>query len=83
MQTRFDVTTIGSTMLRLSVQPGERLETAPVYQVHTAGTESNTMAALARMGCKCAWISRLGDNAIGRRIARDLHAYGVDVTRVI
>lgn len=79
---RFDVTTIGSTMLRLSVPAGERLETAGVFQVHTAGTESNTMAALARMGHRCAWVSQLGDNALGRRVARDIHAYKVDVSRV-
>ncbi len=79
---RFDVTTIGSTMLRLSVPAGERLETAGAFQVHTAGTESNTMAALARMGRRCAWVSRLGENALGHRITRDIGAYKVDVSRV-
>jgi 2-dehydro-3-deoxygluconokinase len=79
---RFDVTTVGSTMLRLSVAPGERLETAGAYQVHTAGTESNTMAALSRMGLRCAWMSQLGANALGRRITRDIQAHGVDVSRV-
>lgn len=80
--TRFDVTTIGATMLRLSVPPGERLETAAVYQVNTAGTESNTMVALSRMGCRCAWVSQLADDPLGRRILRDIGAFGVDGSRV-
>lgn len=80
---QFDVTTIGSTMLRLSVPQGERLETAPCFQVNTAGTESNTMVALSRMGMRCSWVSRLSDNALGQRISRDIRGYDVDVTRVI
>ncbi|RJQ57173.1 MAG: sugar kinase [Desulfobacteraceae bacterium] len=80
---RLDVTSIGSTMLRLSVSPGERVETAPHFAVHTAGTEGNTLAALSRMGFKTGWVSRLKDDVIGHRIAGDLRAFGVDTSRVI
>lgn len=81
--TRFDVTSFGSTMIRLSVPRGERLESAPIYQVHTAGSESNTMAALARMGKRTAWASRLKDDALGRRIASDIGRHGVDTSRIV
>ena len=80
---RFDVTAIGSTMLRLSVPSGERLESAGTFQVHTAGTESNTLTALSRMGLKTGWVSRLGDSPLGRRVAREVHSFGVDTSRVI
>ncbi|MCG8550566.1 MAG: sugar kinase [Desulfobacterales bacterium] len=80
---KFDVTTLGSTMLRLSVPPGERLETAPCFQVHTAGSESNTMVALSRMGKQCAWVSKLCDNALGQRIVHDIRGYNVDVAGVV
>ena len=80
---RFDVTTIGSTMLRLSVPTGERLETAGTYSVHTAGTEGNTMVALSRMGRTVGWVSRLKNDALGRRIEKDIHAFGVDTSRII
>ncbi len=83
MDKRFDVTSLGSTLVRLSVPPGDRLETAPVFEVRTAGTESNTLTALSRMGKKTGWISRLTDNALGRRIAREIGSFGVDVSRVI
>lgn len=80
---RYDVTTIGSTMLRLSVPAGQRLETAPNFEVHTAGTESNTMAALSAMGKRCAWVSKLCDNALGRRVVHDIRGYDVNVDRVV
>lgn len=83
MSQRFDVVSLGSTMLRLSVPPGMRLETAPRFDVHTAGTESNTMTALARLGRKTAWASRLVDNPLGRRIANEIRYHGVDVSGVI
>ncbi len=83
MKKRFDVVAVGSTMLRLSVPAGERLETAPVYEVRTAGSESNAMAALARLGRRTAWVSRLVDNPLGRRVAGEISAHGVDVSGVI
>jgi len=83
MDRPLDVISVGSTMLRLSVPAGERLETAPVFEVRTAGTESNTMAALARMGFRTAWVSRLADNPLGRRIASEIGRHGVDVSRII
>ena len=81
--TKMDVTAIGSTMIRLSVPKGERLETAPVYEVRTAGTESNTLAALARIGKKVSWCSRLTTNLLGHRIVRDIMSCGVDTSQVI
>jgi len=83
MDKRFDVTSLGSTLLRLSVPPGDRLETAPMFEVRTAGTESNTLTALSRMGKKTGWVSRLTNNPLGRRIAREIGSFGVDVSRVI
>jgi 2-dehydro-3-deoxygluconokinase len=80
---QFDVTSLGSTMIRLSVPPGKRLETASSYEVRTAGTESNTLVALSRMGRKTAWISRLCDNALGQRIAHEIQSHGVDTSHII
>jgi len=80
---KFDVTSVGSTMIRLSVPSGERLESANSYSIHTAGTEANTLTALSRMGRKTAWISRLKQDALGQRIESDIHTFGVDTSRII
>lgn len=78
-----DVVTIGETMLRFSPPLGESLESAPVFQVDPGGAESNIAVALARLGLTVGWISRLPDDALGRRIAGQIRYHGVDTSRVI
>jgi 2-dehydro-3-deoxygluconokinase len=74
---------IGETLVRLTPQDGETLETAPQLAVHVGGAESNVCAALAHLGIPTAWISRLPDNALGRRIAAAVRGYGVNVEGVV
>ncbi|MFH1538937.1 MAG: sugar kinase [bacterium] len=80
---KLDLTTFGETMIRISVRQGERFENASEVDLHTAGSESNTAVALARIGMKTAWASRLTDNALGRRIEADVACHGVDTRGVI
>ncbi len=79
----YDVITIGETMLRLTPDSHLRLEQAESLQVHVGGSESNTAVGLARLGKRVAWISRLTDNHLGRRIERAIAAHGVDTKNVI
>lgn len=81
--TAFDVITWGETMLRLSSPRGVALESATVLDVAIGGTESNLAIALARLGKRVSWVSRLPDNPIGRRIAREIGSHGVDTSHVI
>ena len=74
--------TLGEAMLRLSVRPGDRLEDAPAFDVHVAGTEANVAFAAARVGLCSAWVSALPTNPLGRRVAATLAAGGVDVSLV-
>ena len=69
-------------MLRLSVRPGDRLEDAPAFEVHVAGSEANVAFAAARVGLRTAWVSALPDNPLGRRVAGTLAGGGVDVSFV-
>ena len=69
-------------MLRLSVRPGERLEDAPAFNAHVAGSEANVAFAAARVGLRAAWVSVLPDNVLGRRVANTLAAGGVDTSLV-
>jgi len=79
----FDVVTFGETMLRLSPPPGFALEQAQTLEFSAGGTESNMAIALARLGRRAGWVSRLPSNPLGRRIARDIAAHGVDVSRIV
>lgn len=79
----YDVVTWGETMLRLSTPRGVPLEGAVALDVAAGGTESNLAIALARLGRRTAWVSRLPDNPLGRRLAHDIAAHGVDVSHVL
>lgn len=81
--THLDVYTFGEAMLRLSVAPGDRLRSAPAYDVNVGGSESNVAMALARLGRTVAWGSRLPSNELGRRVAESVAAAGVDVSGVV
>ena len=78
-----DVLTFGETMLRLSAPHFGRLEEAVSLDVRVGGSESNTAVALARLGLKTAWFSRLPNNPLGRRIENEIRRWGVDTSRMI
>lgn len=74
-----DLVTFGETMLRLSPPDEERLEIADQYNVDVAGAESNVAVAAQRLGLDSAWLSKLPDSPIGRKVARELRGHGVAV----
>lgn len=80
--TDFDVITLGESMWRLSPPGFQRLETTQRLDINVAGAESNVAAALARLGKRVAWWSRLPDNPPGHHVANTLRMLGVDVSGV-
>ena len=80
---RYDVVTLGETMLRLMPPGLQRLEQATNLEIEVGGTESNLAIGIARLGLTVLWLSRLTANPLGRIIARTIAGYGVDTSRVI
>jgi 2-dehydro-3-deoxygluconokinase len=80
---RFDVVSLGESMLRLSVPIGRRLDDARSLDVEVAGAECNVCYALARLDRKVGWVGRLPDNPLGQNVLRALRADGVDVSAVV
>jgi len=80
---RYDVVAIGETMIRFSPPGFLRLEQSDTYELHVGGSESNTAAGLARLGKSVCWLSRLTENALGRKITRTLASHGVDTSHVV
>lgn len=78
-----DVVGIGEAMIRLSTPAGHRLEDATHLDVHVGGAEANVAVAVARMGYRSAWLTRLPTNALGHRAAADVRRHGVDVDHVV
>lgn len=74
----FDLITFGETMVRLSPPDRGRLETAETLRFRTAGAESNVAIAASRLGAETAWISKLADSPLGRRVVADVRQHGVE-----
>lgn len=79
---RFDFVSLGESMLRLSVPTGRRLDDTRLLDLELAGAESNVSVALARLGWRTGWVSRMPDHALGHAILRALRSDGVDVSAV-
>lgn len=73
-----DLVTFGESMLRLAAPDGDRLQTADSLDLHVGGAESNVAAAGAHLGVDSAWLSKLPDSPLGRRVATDVRSHGVD-----
>jgi 2-dehydro-3-deoxygluconokinase len=78
-----DVLTLGETMVRLVPKGFTRLEEAQELECRTGGSESNVAVALARLGMRAAWISKLPANPLGVMIERRIRSFGVDTSRVL
>ena len=77
-----DVVTFGEAMIRLTPPGMQRLEQANALDLWVAGAELNVAVGIARLGGSAAWVSRLPDNPLGRRVAAHARANGVDTAHV-
>ncbi len=80
---RYDVLTLGESMLRLTPPGFLRIEQTRSFDIWVGGTESNTAVGLARLGLKAAWFSRMPASPLGRYISNRIAQYGVDVSNVV
>jgi 2-dehydro-3-deoxygluconokinase len=78
-----DVVTLGETMALFAPREPGPLRYVPDFRLKFGGAETNFATALVRLGVSAGWISRLGDDELGRYIAHNLRGEGVDVSRVL
>jgi 2-dehydro-3-deoxygluconokinase len=74
---------IGETMAMVTPAVAVSATDADAFLVDAGGAESNVAAHVAALGHRAVWFSRLGADALGRRIMRQLSERGVDVSRVV
>jgi 2-dehydro-3-deoxygluconokinase len=80
---RFDVTTLGEMLVRLSVPSGKRIENASQFDVHPAGAEANVATLLARLERRTSSTGALPENPLGRLAFNALRLAGVGTDGVI
>lgn len=79
----YDLVTFGETMIRLSPPHFQRLEQATSFDVNVGGAELNVAVSAQRLGLRCAYVTRLTDNPLGRMIANKAREHGVDVSHIL
>lgn len=77
------VLTAGETMALLDPADEGELELGRRFTLRVAGAESNFGIALARLGIRVAWISRLGTDPLGDVVHATLAAEGLDLRYVL
>jgi 2-dehydro-3-deoxygluconokinase len=77
-----EIATIGESMALLAPSPLGPVEDAAAFTMDVGGAESNVAMYLSDLGHRVAWISRLGDDPMGRRILGRIDGAGVDTTLV-
>src|SRR5690606_6974502 len=80
---RYDLMSLGECMVRLSPPGHGRIEFSNTLEVWVGGGEYNVAYALARLGLRTGFLSRLVDNPVGRLIVNHGRAVGVDMSNVI
>jgi 2-dehydro-3-deoxygluconokinase len=78
-----DVVTLGESMVLFLAQQAGPLREASTFEKHIGGAESNVAIGICRLQHSAGWISRVGDDELGRAILFRLRGEGVDVSRVI
>jgi 2-dehydro-3-deoxygluconokinase len=79
---RYDLLTLGETLLRLSPPGAQRLDQARLFEIGVGGSELNVGCLLARLGRRVAWVSRLPEGPLGRIVDGEARRHGVDTTWV-
>ncbi len=72
------VLTFGETMVLVTAHDLGSWETVSHARISIGGADSNVAIGLARLGVSARWIGRVGNDAFGRRVERDIRSEGVD-----
>jgi dehydrogluconokinase len=77
-----DILSFGETMTMLVAEQSGDLAQVSHFQKRIAGADSNVAIGLSRLGFKVAWLSRVGNDSMGRFVATSLEQEGVDCAHV-
>jgi 2-dehydro-3-deoxygluconokinase len=70
-------------MLMFAPPRCELIEYCDQFIAYSGGSESNVAIGLERLGMHAAWIGKLPDNPLGRKVVQGIRAYGVDTSACV
>ena len=77
------VVTFGEGMIRLTPPRNERFDRTQSLDITIGGAELNVAVTLACLGVPVTWVSALPDTGLGRNIARQARANGVETGDIL
>ena len=77
-----DVLCFGETMAMFVAEHCGDLASVGQFGKRIAGADSNVAIGLARLGFKVRWLSRVGDDSLGRFVLDSLRREGLDCSAV-
>jgi len=80
---RVDAVMLGESLGLVMGEPAAPLRAGSPARFSFAGAESNVAIGLARLGHSAAFVTRVGDDLVGRIITESLRGEGVDVSGVV
>ena len=80
---QLDVVVFGEAMAMFIADEFLPLDEADHYTRAVAGAEVNVAVGLTRLGHHVGWLSRLGDDPLGRYILNQVRQAGIDTQRVV
>lgn len=78
----FDVLSFGETMAMFVAEQTGDLAEVTRFHKRIAGADNNVAIGLSRLGFNVAWLSRVGDDSLGRFIVAALQREGLDCSHV-
>lgn len=78
----FDVLSFGETMAMFVAEQTGDLADVTRFHKRIAGADNNVAIGLSRLGFNVAWLSRVGDDSLGRFIVAALQREGLDCSHV-
>ncbi|KAA9108103.1 sugar kinase [Microbacterium rhizomatis] len=77
------VVTLGETMALVRTTEIGSLRHVSELALGIGGAESNVAIGLSRLGADVTWLGRVGDDALGQRVTRELRGEGIDVRALV
>ncbi|WP_160106983.1 sugar kinase [Pseudomonas izuensis] len=78
-----DILSFGETMAMFVADQNGDLSNVEHFHKRIAGADSNVAIGLSRLGFKVTWLSRVGDDSLGRFVVDTLKKEGLDCSNVI
>ncbi|WP_296258225.1 MULTISPECIES: sugar kinase [unclassified Pseudomonas] len=79
---KIDILSFGETMTMLVAEQTGDLAAVRHFEKRIAGADSNVAIGLSRLGFNVAWLSRVGNDSLGRFVTDSLQQEGVDCRHV-